>query len=203
MDPNLLDPRSLRLFRIAVGLLILASMWQRVAEFHLFYGEDGAVPAGMLHIIYGVGYPSLPSEQTVWAITICLGALSGSALVLGYSVPVASATALLSLSLLHARNSLIEYGADRVLRFEALSVFLVFVCRQLILCRCLPGKALILLVQRTLVAQLLYVHLGTALSRDEGAWWWRASALREALFDGFEGTLARSAGINPFQVRFD
>ncbi len=181
MNQNLLDSRSVSLFRIAVGLLVIAGIWQRCVDFTFLYGSEGALPAEILPLAYGAGYPAIPSDQGFWALILGVGALSGLALVLGRGVPIASGLCLLVLGLIHARNPLLDYGADRVLRFEVLFVFLLSLRPSSMGGASRSAKILNLLVEGALVLQLCAIYVDSVQSRDFDAWWWRASALRAAL----------------------
>ena len=116
-----IDLRTLAVFRIALGLILLADIGQRLLDFHVFYTDEGVWPvaealaekgrpAGMwsLHLLSGA-----PGWQgTLFAIE----GLAAAALVLGWRTRVAVLIAWLLLASVQSRNSFVLGGGEIVMR---------------------------------------------------------------------------------------
>jgi hypothetical protein len=195
-----LDLRSLTVFRIVLGALALWSLIERALEFGRFYSSEGVFPTSLLPIVYGSHYPVLPSADGVWIFILGLGILSALLWLLG-SAPVITGSLLFAvLCLLHARNPLVEYGADRVLRFALLwSLFLPVASRRE------PGRYHVAagfgpqgLAPHVFVAQLSLIYLGTVWARDSAVWWSSLTAGEMALkFDMFSTHFGRALSSFP------
>ena len=116
-----IDLRTLALFRVALGLILLADIGQRLLDFHVFYTDDGVWPvaeawnekgrpAGLwsLHLLSG-------SPQWQGAL-FAIEALAATAVALGWRTRAATILAWLLLASVQTRNPFVLGGGEIVMR---------------------------------------------------------------------------------------
>jgi len=117
-----IDTRSLALFRIALGLLIVADVALRSRNLALFYTDDGAVPASLAVAVEPLAayspYAVVTSTAGVAAL-FALTALVGVALALGYYTRPVTVLALILVVSLDARKPVRVELRRRVVRGAA------------------------------------------------------------------------------------
>ena len=124
-----LDPRSLGLFRIGLGLALLADLAGRAPVFRALYGQDGVFP---LHLVDRVnpGWSRLffayllDDSAPALAAAALLTVASAAALALGWRTRAATFLSWFLLVSLQTRNPLATSYEDQVLR--ALLFFSIF-----------------------------------------------------------------------------
>ena len=113
------DTRSLAVFRIFVGLLVVADILLRSRNFWFYYTDDGIVPQSLAQADtpeYAVSVYYLTSEPVAIAGLFALTALVGLSLVVGYRTRAATVlTFLLVISLDH-HNPFVTSYADTLFR---------------------------------------------------------------------------------------
>lgn len=115
-----IDLRSLALFRIASGLLLLVDLAARVPLLEANYTDFGAHPraAALLYHQPG-GLPSLhwlAGSVRVEAALFAVAAVAALLLLVGWRTRIATVLSWFLLSSLHARNELVLDGGDHLLR---------------------------------------------------------------------------------------
>jgi hypothetical protein len=113
------DPRSLGLFRILFGLVLLSDLGRRWAELELWYTNSGLLPnhtllwrpptSRMFSLFFTV------STQTEAQVGFVLCGLVYLAFILGYRTPWAQFLALLARVSLNSRLAVLENGGDMVM----------------------------------------------------------------------------------------
>ena len=129
-----IDPRSLALFRICIGLVLLVELLTRGSDIQLHYSDLGVLPREALWQLF------LLSEWH-WSLHTLTGSVAGQtvlfacaaacavALILGYRTRLALVLSWLLLASLHARNPILQYGGDHLLRMLLFwSLFLPLGC---------------------------------------------------------------------------
>lgn len=112
-----LDLRSLGLFRILLGLLLLADLIYRCADFSAFYAVGGILPLGVdpwesRSFIHGL------SDSTIWQVFVfALHGLAILCVMVGYRTKVALAVCWVLFVSLNHRNPWILQVADRLYVF--------------------------------------------------------------------------------------
>ena len=123
-----IDTRSLALFRMALGLLIVADVLLRSRNLEFFYTDSGAVPASLAVAVEPVAAYSpyaVVTSATGVAALFALTGLVGVALALGYYTRPVTVLALLLVVSLDARNPFVFSFADVLFAtLLALAVFL-------------------------------------------------------------------------------
>ena len=113
------DTRSLAVFRIFVGLLVVADILLRSRNFSFYYTDDGIVPQSLAQADtpeYAISVYYLTSEPAAIAGLFALTALVGLSLVVGYRTRAATVlTFLLVISLDH-HNPFVTSYADTLFR---------------------------------------------------------------------------------------
>ncbi len=115
-----IDPRSLALFRICAGLLLLIDLALYTADLRSMYADDGMFPIAAskdymanawywsLHYLHG----SVAYQAALFAIA----ALFAFMLLVGYHTRLATMVSFLMLASLHVRAPLLYNGGDMLLR---------------------------------------------------------------------------------------
>lgn len=120
-----LDLRSLALFRISLGLVILADLWQRALNLQAFYGADGILPLSAVP-----SRPPLPFQLFTHPATdpfaaplVALGIVAAVLFTLGFRARTMGVICWVLLASLNYRNWLLLHLADRLLL-----LFLLWAC---------------------------------------------------------------------------
>lgn len=115
-----MDLRSLALFRIAVGLVLLTDLLLRLPQLTVFYTDRGVLPReavlqfANLRWIFSIHYAS---GGWLYQFSLCLVAIVAAiGLILGYRTRLCAVLSWLLLLSLHARNIQVLHGGDAVLR---------------------------------------------------------------------------------------
>jgi hypothetical protein len=129
-----IDLRSLALFRICIGLVLLADLLSRGADIQAHYSDLGVLPREALWQLFLLSewhwsvhaWTGSVAGQTV---LFAVAALCAVALILGYRTRLALVLSWLLLASLHARNPILQYGGDHLLRMLLFwSLFLPLGC---------------------------------------------------------------------------
>jgi hypothetical protein len=113
------DLRSLALFRVAMGLVILADLALRLPLLRPLYTDAGVLPREALLGLSGSHFPSLHLVSGSWGwqlALLLLAALLAVGFTLGYRTRLCAAGSWFLLLSLHARNPFVLHGGDAVLR---------------------------------------------------------------------------------------
>jgi hypothetical protein len=114
-----IDSRTLALFRIAVGLIIIADVIVRASTFRFFYTEDGVVPQSLAEsrtVDGAFSFFFFVSDPTAIAILFALHAVFAIQLIIGYKTRVATILSFLFVISLDHHNPLILSHADTLFR---------------------------------------------------------------------------------------
>lgn len=123
------DPRTLGLFRIAIGCVGMADVIRRLPALDLFYTRDGVLPAsdvlahpisdGAFSLLFAFDSPAAVGAFFAAAL-ICLALFT-----VGYRTRTFHVLSLIALTSIHNRNLLVEFEGDWVLKSVLiLSLFL-------------------------------------------------------------------------------
>lgn len=129
-----IDVRSLALFRICIGLVLLVDLLSRSTDIQQHYSDLGVLPREAL-------WQLLLLSKWHWSLHALTGSVAGQtvlfacaaacavALILGYRTRLALVLSWLLLASLHARNPILQYGGDHLLRMLLFwSLFLPLGC---------------------------------------------------------------------------
>jgi hypothetical protein len=115
-----IDLRSLALFRIALGALILAGVALRMADFRVFYTEDGVWPLAVAWGEYdapGAWSLNLLDRSFGWQAGLALAeAAAGLALLLGWRTRMVAVLAWVLVASAHKRDVMVLSAAAHLLR---------------------------------------------------------------------------------------
>jgi hypothetical protein len=114
------DLRSLALFRVGVGLVLLADLLLRLPLIPVFYSDGGILPReAILRLASGryvAGLYHLSGSPVVELLVLLAAVLFAVGFTAGYRTRLCAVVSWLLLISLHARNPLVLHGGDAVLR---------------------------------------------------------------------------------------
>ncbi|MET0595492.1 MAG: DCC1-like thiol-disulfide oxidoreductase family protein [Polyangiaceae bacterium] len=113
------DLRSLALFRVALGLLLVKDLWGRIAQVDSFYSNDGVLtnhfalfrPLAPYQFSFFFAASSTRDVTIVFLITMLVYLLFAA----GYRTRLFQILSFLAVTSLHARNLLVELPSDAVI----------------------------------------------------------------------------------------
>jgi hypothetical protein len=111
-----LDLRSLAVFRIGLGLLLLADLVGRAADLDAHYTDEGVLPRSAITAPRYVSLHMLGGSADFQGALFLLAGLFALALLLGWRTRLATAGSWFLLMSLHARNPMVLQGGDDLLR---------------------------------------------------------------------------------------
>jgi hypothetical protein len=114
-----IDSRSLALFRIAIGLLIIGDVLARASTFGLFYTEDGVVPQVLAEsrtVDGAFSFFYFTQDSTVIALLFLIHAIVAIQLIIGYKTTFAMILSFLFVISLDHHNPLVLSHADTLFR---------------------------------------------------------------------------------------
>jgi hypothetical protein len=196
-----IDLRSLALFRIALGALILAGLAVRAADFRTFFTDDGVWPVAVawaedwapgmwsLHLLSG----SFGWQAALWVAE----ALAGLALLLGWRTRTFAVLAWVLVASAQKRDVMIVSGAGALLRqFLFWGMWLPLGTRWSLDARRRraspePGAAVLSAASAALLLQVALVYWSNAIYKSDPAWRTTGDAVWMALS---QETYARPLG---------
>ena len=125
-----IDLRSLAAFRLCIGLVLLADLAVRAGNLEQHYSDTGILPRTDFYRLFLVSpwhwsIHGLSGAPGVQALLLALAGAAALALTVGYRTRLATFLSWVLLASLHARNPMLQYGADHLLRMLLLwSMFL-------------------------------------------------------------------------------
>jgi vitamin K-dependent gamma-carboxylase-like protein len=188
-DAFALDPRSLALFRVGTGALLLADLGLRARNLRALYTDEGVLPRALL---------TAPAWQTIAPFHLWSGSFAWQAflfavaagfavlLALGYRTRVAAAASWLLLVSLQARNPVVGHYGDEIFRV----VFFWAVFLPLGRCASLDARRrpdparlapVVSVAAAALLLQVASIYFFTALLKRGADWHGDGTALYYAL----------------------
>jgi predicted DCC family thiol-disulfide oxidoreductase YuxK len=121
LNDNLaLDFRSLALFRVGIGAIILVDLFFRAQDINVFYTDFGVLPrADFINFVGNIYQVSFHNANGFWQfqmILFCVAAFFAVMLMVGYRTRWATFASWLLLGSLHARNPSIFHSGDGLMR---------------------------------------------------------------------------------------
>lgn len=173
-----IDTRTLAVFRIAVGVLIIADLLLRARRFSYFYTEDGVVPRWLAQDRAPDNAFSFFFFTTDPAVTAGLFALHGLIavqLILGYKTRIATILSFLFIVSLDHRNLLVTSYADTLFRLLVFwSIFLPLGARwsiDAIHAARPPVRQVANLASAAILVQMIYMYVVNGYHKWDGGRW--------------------------------
>lgn len=163
-----LDLRSVAVFRVGLGALVLADLAGRVGDRATLYASGGLATRLGGWPLYGPG-----TSPALVTVLFAIHAAAAVALVLGFRTRLAAATTWLLLLCLHHRNPFVLNAGDALLRLLLLwSMFLPLGARFALDARRQAAGAVIVRSPATLAlaVQVVSVYAFTLLLKSGAAW---------------------------------
>lgn len=189
-----LDPRSLAVLRIGLGVVLLLNLAFLVPDVPAFYTDDGILPREACRHLTTEERTTAPpawvslhmlSGGADWQYALfALAGVSAAAVAVGYRTQAALFLSWVLLAGLQGRNPLLLHGGDQLLRALVFwSLFLPLGARWALDARGRsPAPGPVLTVGSVaLVVQLGVVYLSTAAAKDDPVWRTDFTALYYAL----------------------
>lgn len=115
-----IDARSLALYRVGLGAVLLADLLLRSRDLVAFYTDDGVLPRAVLISSFSdpahLSLHHLSGQAWAQGALFVLAGVAAAALLVGYRSGVATFVSWALLVSLHARNPVILHGGDVLLR---------------------------------------------------------------------------------------
>ena len=182
-----LDLRSLAVFRIGLGVLILSDLIGRAGDLGAHYTDEGVLPRSAITTPRYVSLHLLDGTADFQGALFVLAGLFALALLVGWWTRLATATSWFLLMSLHARNPMILQGGDTLLRLLLFwGLFLPLGARwSLDGLRQRggrpPGDAAVSAASAALVLQVCFVYWFSAALKSHPAWRSEGTAVYYAL----------------------
>ena len=114
-----IDYRTLALFRVVLGILLLVDIWQRSQYVDVFLSDNGVLPresvlAWFKDATYSLYF--INGSPIFSGLLLLLSAFAALALIAGYRTQLATLLSWLLLMSLHHRTSVLSLGADDLMR---------------------------------------------------------------------------------------
>ncbi|MWV41840.1 HTTM domain-containing protein [Natrialba sp. INN-245] len=173
-----IDTRTLAVFRVFAGILVLADLVARSRNFSYFYTNDGVVPQSLAHDLSSSGAFSVfhyTTDPTVIAALFVVQALIAVQLIVGYKTRIATVLTFLFVVSLDHHNPLVTSYADilfRLLLFWAIflplgerwSVDAVQADRE-------PQASVAGLASALILFQMIYMYVHNGVHKMESDLW--------------------------------
>lgn len=195
-----IDPRSLVLFRIALGAMLLVDVIIRVSDLSVFYTDAGVMPRVLLisnflnpwwwsiHLFSGLA--------VYQGILFALQGLLAVMLIIGWRPRLAAVGSWLLLVSLHNRFLELQQGGDQLLRLLLFwSMFLPLDKKNIAPAYSLGSIGLLL--------QVVFVYVFAVIAKSKQTWWVEGSGVYYALsIDQFTRPLGYLLLQNPALLKF-
>ena len=180
-----LDYRSMALFRVAVGGVVIADLVARSGDILAFYSDAGVFPrSAVVASPWASVYAATGGSGAIVAL-FAVTAAAALAFALGYRTKLANAVTFALLLSLHHRNEMILQGGDHLLRLLLFwSLFLPLGAKYSLDARVRPGPpgdAHVSVANLGVLAQLALVYWFTGLQKLFDPLWLDGSAIGYAL----------------------
>jgi hypothetical protein len=178
-----IDTRTLAVFRIAVGLLILADLLLRARTFTFLYTDGGAVPRELAMRAtpdYAFSFYFLTSDARVVAALFVLQALFALQLIVGFKTTFAMIVSFLFVVSLDHQNPFVLSHADTLFRFLTFwAIFLPLGERwsiDAIRASRPPRPSIASLATAAILLQMTYMYLANGYHKTQSVLWVRGEA---------------------------
>lgn len=183
LDLIALDLRSLALFRILLGLVIVADVIDRGRDLQAHYTDWGVLPRSVMIDYFGVEWYwslHLASGTMFWqAVLFITQALFAVLLIIGVRTRLATVVSWILLFSVQARNPLVLQGGDTVLRLLLFwAMFLPLGARFSVDSNGdkSPGRTASV-VSAAFMIQLAIIYWFNAIMKNSSVWWKDGSAV--------------------------
>jgi len=207
-----IDLRSLALFRVCLGALLVADLLQRSTDLAAHYTDAGVLPRAAHDVAFGPvatwSIHLLAGTPVAQALLFLLAGVAALALAVGFFTRAATLVSWLLLVSLHHRQPLVLTGGDGILALLLFwSLFLPLAARWSLDARRAPALAPAPTLVRSaasaaLLVQVLLVYLFAALFKLLDPSWKQLTAVEESFgVEGVATDLARTLLAYPALLR--
>lgn len=119
-----LDVRSLALFRVALGVMLLLDWVDRLPDLRVLYSDQGMLPRSLITGMHPFSVHMLHGSAWFQGVLLGVALLGSLAVLVGWKTPLACLLSWVLLISIHARNPALMQGGDHLLR--ALTFWSIF-----------------------------------------------------------------------------
>lgn len=172
------DLRTLALFRVCLGFLIIADLWSRSRELVAHYSDQGVLPRSALTLIEGYLPTSLymiSGSAVFVGLLFLLAAIAAFLVIIGYRARLMVFISWVFFISLDARNSYVSQGGDLLLQMLLFWSIFLPVSKRFSVDAALDSSPVadnqhFSLASLGLLIQVLSVYFFTALMKDDPVW---------------------------------
>jgi predicted DCC family thiol-disulfide oxidoreductase YuxK len=186
-----LDLRSLALFRVAIGALVIGDLISRARDLRAFYTDFGVLPRavllGALQNQWNISLHLTSGEAIVQAFLFVVAMVFGVMLLVGYRTRLATIVSLVLLLSLQNRNPLVLDAGDIILRMLLFWGMFLPLNAHFSLDRALddsgtrPPERVFSAGSVALMAQTVFLYWFAVIWKSAPDWWTAGSAMYYAL----------------------
>jgi hypothetical protein len=111
-----LDLRSLALFRIALGLLVVGEILSRMADLRAHYTNEGIYPTSLVDVTVPISLHIISGALWYQLLLFSIGIVFGLMLLVGWQTRLATLVSWFLMISLHSRNGVIMHSGDILMR---------------------------------------------------------------------------------------
>lgn len=192
-----LDLRSLALFRVGLGAVVLCDLANRLGDLSAFYTDAGVLTLAEVPAPWTASVHLLGGSYALQLALFALNVLFAAALLVGYRTPLAALGTWFLMASMQARNPVVLHGGDMTIRLMLFwAVFLptgarfsLDAARKDVAVQ--PTRALSL-GTAALTLQVCFIYWFAAALKTDPVWWRDGTAVYYALsLDQFNTPLGR------------
>ncbi|HEV2706656.1 MAG TPA: DCC1-like thiol-disulfide oxidoreductase family protein [Pyrinomonadaceae bacterium] len=195
-----LDTRSLALYRVLLGAVLIADLLFRASEIPTFYADNGVLPRASpvaqyldpFHVSFHLASGAASVQYALFAVAL----LCALAFTFGFRTRLAAFLSWLLLLSLHNRNFMVLSGSDQLIRLLLFWSIFLPVGASYSLDRALlnarraraddnqpptAARSFVSVGSAAFILQICCVYLFSAVLKSDASWWSEGSALYYAL----------------------
>ena len=183
-NPFRLDLRTLALFRILLGLLLIFDILSRLGSFGIFYTESGLIPLELTpyktRTLWSVFFLST-NEYYIFGVFVW-GLLSAICFTIGYRTKLAGIFCWIFICSIQYRAWFLLCGGDLLIRILFfVGIFLPLDQYFSVTKKSIQEKTVFNFVIVLYFIQLCFIYYTAAMGRDHHSWWIDATAISDVL----------------------
>lgn len=185
--PFSIDLRSLALFRVTLGLMLVIDIISRLPNLRAFYSDEGVLPRAVLIERFAnpwhVGLLLITGRPLIVTIIFFLGMLLAISLMIGYRSRLAAFLCWLFVISVDSRNPAVIHGGDEVMRLLFFWSWLLPLGARCSIDRALNPEAspsshsYVSMASAGLILQICFIYWFTAILKIHPVWYREGSAI--------------------------
>lgn len=174
-------PVTIAVFRVLLGLILIANTALLLPDLRLFFGPRGVLPLSALPRTHARSRLNLffrvPDDLRWVGLIFAVHLVAATMLTIGLLTPLAAAVAFVTLVSIHHRNTALCHGGDNVLRLMCfLTIFSQAGAALSVDARLFSEHLGGPWAQRLMQIQVAVIYARTVAAKLRGKTWWRGTA---------------------------